>query len=67
MTRRKVKLQRTFITFIGIYISWLDSEPDKFEVVSSSLTVPTVSVAQVVERRIVVPYVGSSNLLRHPI
>ena len=41
MTRRKVKLQRTFITFLGIYISWLDSEPDKFEVVGSSPTMPT--------------------------
>ena len=41
MTRRKVKLHHMFITFIGIYISWLDSEPDKFEVVGSSPTMPT--------------------------
>ena len=29
---------------IGIYISWLDSEPDKFEVVGSSPTMPTIKV-----------------------
>ena len=29
------------IVYIGIYISWLDSEPDKFEVVGSSPTMPT--------------------------
>lgn len=46
--RRKVKLQSVFTDvahiyhfFIGIYISWLDSEPDKFEVVGSSPTMPT--------------------------
>ena len=27
---------------IGIYISWLDSKPDKFEVVGSSPTMPTI-------------------------
>ena len=26
---------------IGIYISWLDSEPDKFEVIGSSPIMPT--------------------------
>lgn len=27
--------------YIGVYISWLDSKPDKFEVVGSSPTTPT--------------------------
>ena len=29
------------VFYIGVYISWLDSEPDKFEVVGSSPTTPT--------------------------
>ena len=43
--------------YIGMYISWLDSHPDKVEVVGSSPTIPTVIVAQLVEQWVVVPLV----------
>lgn len=47
--------------YIGMYISWLDSHPDKVEVVGSSPTIPTVLVAQLVEQWVVVPLVVGSN------
>ena len=37
----RVCYRNEVLIFIGIYISWLDSEPDKFEVVGSSPTMPT--------------------------
>lgn len=49
--------------YIGMYISWLDSHPDKVEAVGSSPTIPTVLVAQMAERQIVVlMVVGSSPI-----
>ena len=44
-----------------MYISWLDSHPDKVEVVGSSPTIPTVLVAQLAEQRFVVPLVVGSS------
>lgn len=44
-----------------MYISWLDSHPDKVEVVGSSPTIPTVLVAQLAEQWVVVPLVVGSN------
>lgn len=47
--------------YIGMYISWLDSHPDKVEAVGSSPTIPTVLVAQLAERWVVVPLVVGSS------
>ena len=52
---------------IGMYISWLDSHPDKVEVIGSSPIIPTVVVAQWVERQVVVLLVMGSSPIYHPI
>lgn len=52
---------------IGMYISWLDSHPDKVEVIGSSPIIPTVIVAQWVEQQVMVLLVVSSNPIYHPI
>lgn len=46
-----------------MYVRWLDSHPDKVEVIGSSPIISTVLVAQMAERQIVVlMVVGSSPI-----